>query len=104
MGRGTMTIDDGVIKHTYYPKPRAKAYMENFDMDEDKDWLGYLHVQLNNMDCARKDIVFTRRWKEMAFGTLSLRYRHRVEESSLEASRQKQPRESCPGSSPQKTY
>ncbi|GKA65614.1 hypothetical protein Tco_0765321 [Tanacetum coccineum] len=44
MGRGTMTIDDGVIKHTYYPKPRAKAYMENFDMDEDKDWLGCFEV------------------------------------------------------------
>ncbi|GJQ92818.1 putative ribonuclease H-like domain-containing protein [Tanacetum coccineum] len=25
MGRGTMSIDDGVIRHTYFPKPKAKA-------------------------------------------------------------------------------
>nr|GEV67317.1 hypothetical protein [Tanacetum cinerariifolium] len=44
MGRGTMTIDYGVIKHTYYPKPIAKSYLENFDMDEDEDWLGCFKV------------------------------------------------------------
>nr|GEU54265.1 hypothetical protein [Tanacetum cinerariifolium] len=37
MGHGTMTINDGVIKHTYYPKPRAKAYIESFEIDEDED-------------------------------------------------------------------
>ncbi|GJZ01419.1 hypothetical protein Tco_0519380 [Tanacetum coccineum] len=36
MGRGTMSIDDGVICHTYFLKPRAKAYLENFErIDED---------------------------------------------------------------------
>nr|GEZ39517.1 zinc finger, CCHC-type [Tanacetum cinerariifolium] len=37
MGRGTMTIDDRVIKHTYYPKPRVKVPLNNLDMDEDED-------------------------------------------------------------------
>ncbi|GKD65796.1 putative ribonuclease H-like domain-containing protein, partial [Tanacetum coccineum] len=44
MGHGTMTIDDGVIRHTYFPKPRAKAYLENLEIDEDKDWLGCFEV------------------------------------------------------------
>ncbi|GJV13974.1 hypothetical protein Tco_1359297 [Tanacetum coccineum] len=44
MGRETMTIDDGVIKHTYYPKTRAKAYLESFKIDEDEDWLGCFEV------------------------------------------------------------
>ncbi|GKB38443.1 putative ribonuclease H-like domain-containing protein [Tanacetum coccineum] len=45
MGRGKMTIDDGVIKHTYYPKPRAyKAYLESFEIDEDEDCLGCYDV------------------------------------------------------------
>ncbi|GKA27376.1 DNA-directed DNA polymerase [Tanacetum coccineum] len=128
MGRGTMTIDDGVIKHTYYPKPRAKAYLESFEIDEDEDWLscfevgrdkdgnpkyglvapsfldiedemerefsmeayfnpfkniivfkklidflGSLPVQLKNNDWCRKGMVFTKRRKEMACGTPSLR-------------------------------
>ncbi|GJS08105.1 hypothetical protein Tco_0364901 [Tanacetum coccineum] len=29
MGCGTLCIDDGVIRHTYFPKPRAKAYLDN---------------------------------------------------------------------------
>ncbi|GKD29598.1 putative ribonuclease H-like domain-containing protein, partial [Tanacetum coccineum] len=41
MGRGTMTIDNGVIRHTYFPKPRAKGYSENFEVDEDENWIGY---------------------------------------------------------------
>ncbi|GJZ30744.1 putative ribonuclease H-like domain-containing protein [Tanacetum coccineum] len=44
MGHRTMTIDDGVIRHTYYPKPRAKAYLENLEIDEDDDWLGCFEV------------------------------------------------------------
>ncbi|GKB18907.1 DNA-directed DNA polymerase, partial [Tanacetum coccineum] len=44
MGHGTMTIDDGVIRHTYFPKPRAKAYLENLEIDEDKDWLGCFEI------------------------------------------------------------
>ncbi|GJS96620.1 putative ribonuclease H-like domain-containing protein [Tanacetum coccineum] len=44
MGKGTMTIDYGVIKQTYYLKPRAKSYFHNFDMDEDEDWLGFFEV------------------------------------------------------------
>ncbi|GJV49405.1 chlorophyll A/B binding protein of LHCII type 1-like protein [Tanacetum coccineum] len=39
MGRGTLCIDDGVISHTYFPKPRAKAYLENFTHEEEDDWL-----------------------------------------------------------------
>nr|GEW07679.1 hypothetical protein [Tanacetum cinerariifolium] len=30
MGRGTLCIDDGVIRHAYFPKPRDKAYLYNF--------------------------------------------------------------------------
>ncbi|GKG52184.1 hypothetical protein Tco_0547059, partial [Tanacetum coccineum] len=37
-------IDDGVIKHTYYPKPRVKVPLNNLDMDEDEDWLGCFEV------------------------------------------------------------
>ncbi|GJZ01300.1 hypothetical protein Tco_0519261 [Tanacetum coccineum] len=44
MGRGTMTIENGVIRHTYFPKPRAKSYLENFEVDEDEDWLGCFEV------------------------------------------------------------
>ncbi|GJT43328.1 hypothetical protein Tco_0952043 [Tanacetum coccineum] len=44
MGRGTMTIDDEVIRHTYFPKPRAKSYLENFEVDEDEDWVGCFEV------------------------------------------------------------
>ncbi|GJS04710.1 DNA-directed DNA polymerase [Tanacetum coccineum] len=44
IGRGTMTNDDGVIKHTYYPKPRAKSYFENFEIDEDEDLLSCFEV------------------------------------------------------------
>nr|GEX06791.1 hypothetical protein [Tanacetum cinerariifolium] len=44
MGRKTVTIDYVVIKHTYYPKPRAKAYLESFEIDEDEDWLGCFKV------------------------------------------------------------
>nr|GEW78594.1 hypothetical protein [Tanacetum cinerariifolium] len=40
VGLGTITIDDGVIH--YFPKPRAKAYLENFNVD--KDWLGCFEV------------------------------------------------------------
>ncbi|GKB49243.1 hypothetical protein Tco_0899996 [Tanacetum coccineum] len=45
IGRGTMSIDDGVIRHTYFPKPRAKAYLENFEIDEENDWLSYFEVR-----------------------------------------------------------
>nr|GEW92888.1 hypothetical protein [Tanacetum cinerariifolium] len=44
MGHVTMTTDDGVIRHTYFPKPRAKAYLENFEVDEDEDWLNCFEV------------------------------------------------------------
>nr|GEY67857.1 hypothetical protein [Tanacetum cinerariifolium] len=39
MGRGTLSIDDGVIRHTYYLKPIAKAYLDYFAQEEDEDWL-----------------------------------------------------------------
>ncbi|GKE77891.1 chlorophyll A/B binding protein of LHCII type 1-like protein, partial [Tanacetum coccineum] len=44
MGRGPMSIDDGVIRHTYFPKPRAKAYLENFKINEENDWLSCFKV------------------------------------------------------------
>ncbi|GKG22313.1 hypothetical protein Tco_0387616 [Tanacetum coccineum] len=44
MGHGIMTIDDGVIKHTYYPQPRVEAYLESFKIDEDEDSLGCFKV------------------------------------------------------------
>nr|GEU61978.1 chlorophyll a-b binding protein of LHCII type 1-like [Tanacetum cinerariifolium] len=44
MGRGTLCIDDGVIRHTYFPKPRAKAYLDNFAQEEDDDWLSCFEV------------------------------------------------------------
>ncbi|GKA80683.1 DNA-directed DNA polymerase [Tanacetum coccineum] len=63
MGRGIMSINDGVIRHTYFPKPKAKAYLENFKIDEDEDRLSCfkvgcdedgnpssLSVQLKNID------------------------------------------------------
>ncbi|GJY06785.1 hypothetical protein Tco_0373839 [Tanacetum coccineum] len=37
-------IDDGVICHTYVPKPRAKAYIENFEIDEEDHWLSFFKV------------------------------------------------------------
>ncbi|GJQ99154.1 hypothetical protein Tco_0522139 [Tanacetum coccineum] len=113
-----MIIYDGVIKHTYYPKPRAKAYLENFDMDEDEDWLGcfevgrdedrnlkYGHVAASFLDiedaiervlameATRRDIASTRRRKETACGTPSLKYLHRVEGSSFMSSRLRLQRE-----------
>ncbi|GJR98110.1 hypothetical protein Tco_0270284 [Tanacetum coccineum] len=39
VGRGTLCIDDGVVRHTYFPKPRAKAYLDNFAQEEEDDWL-----------------------------------------------------------------
>ncbi|GKE56831.1 putative ribonuclease H-like domain-containing protein [Tanacetum coccineum] len=45
MGRGTMSIDNGVIRHTYFPKPRAKAYLENFEIDKEDDWLSCFDVR-----------------------------------------------------------
>ncbi|GKD10438.1 putative ribonuclease H-like domain-containing protein [Tanacetum coccineum] len=44
MGRGIMSINDGVIRHTYFPKPKAKAYLENFKIDEDEDRLSCFKV------------------------------------------------------------
>ncbi|GKB36054.1 hypothetical protein Tco_0880996 [Tanacetum coccineum] len=69
MRRDTMSIDDGVIHHTYFPKPRANAYLENFEIDEEDDWLscfevrcdedgnpkyGSLPVQLKNTDWSNE--------------------------------------------------
>nr|GEV74236.1 hypothetical protein [Tanacetum cinerariifolium] len=44
MGRGTLCIDDGVICHTYFPKPRTKSYVEAFEMEGEDDWLGSFKV------------------------------------------------------------
>nr|GEX50805.1 hypothetical protein [Tanacetum cinerariifolium] len=44
MWRGTLCIDDGVIRHTYFPKPRAKAYLDNFTQEEEDDWLSCFEV------------------------------------------------------------
>ncbi|GJU80469.1 putative reverse transcriptase domain-containing protein [Tanacetum coccineum] len=50
MGRGTMSIDDGVIRRTYFSKPRAKAYLENFEVDEEEDWLSCFEVGRDEND------------------------------------------------------
>ncbi|GKF93645.1 retrovirus-related pol polyprotein from transposon TNT 1-94, partial [Tanacetum coccineum] len=44
LGRGTLCIDDGVIRHTYFPKPRFKSYMETFKMEGKDDLLGNFEV------------------------------------------------------------
>nr|GEU68346.1 hypothetical protein [Tanacetum cinerariifolium] len=44
MGRDTMNVDDGVICHTNFPKSQAKAYLYNFKLDEEDDWLGCFEV------------------------------------------------------------
>ncbi|GJS93973.1 retrovirus-related pol polyprotein from transposon TNT 1-94 [Tanacetum coccineum] len=44
MGRGTLCIDDGVIRHTYFPKPQSKSYVEAFEMEGEDDWLGSFEV------------------------------------------------------------
>ncbi|GJS39770.1 hypothetical protein Tco_0564813 [Tanacetum coccineum] len=44
IGHGTMTIYVGVIKHIYYPQPRTKGYLENFESDESKDWMSCFEV------------------------------------------------------------
>ncbi|GJW55846.1 retrovirus-related pol polyprotein from transposon TNT 1-94, partial [Tanacetum coccineum] len=44
MGRGTLCIDDEVIRHTYFTKPRSKSYVETFEMEGEDDWLGNFEV------------------------------------------------------------
>ncbi|GJX62100.1 hypothetical protein Tco_0295000 [Tanacetum coccineum] len=44
IGRGTLCIDDGVIRHTYFPKPWSKSYVEAFKMEGEDDWLGSFEV------------------------------------------------------------
>ncbi|GJY00418.1 retrovirus-related pol polyprotein from transposon TNT 1-94 [Tanacetum coccineum] len=39
MGRGTLCINDGVIRHTYSPKPRSKSYVEAFEMEGEDDYI-----------------------------------------------------------------
>ncbi|GJZ97685.1 hypothetical protein Tco_0670138 [Tanacetum coccineum] len=44
MRRGSLCIDDGVIRNTYFPKPRAKAYLDNIAQEEEDDWLSCFEV------------------------------------------------------------
>ncbi|GJY93226.1 putative ribonuclease H-like domain-containing protein [Tanacetum coccineum] len=44
IGRDILFIDHGVIRHTYFPKPRAKAYLDNFAQEEADDWLSCFEV------------------------------------------------------------
>ncbi|GJX29907.1 putative ribonuclease H-like domain-containing protein [Tanacetum coccineum] len=44
MGHSTLCIDDGVIRHTCFLKPRAKAYLDNFAQEEEDDWLSCFKV------------------------------------------------------------
>ncbi|GJY39940.1 hypothetical protein Tco_0426304 [Tanacetum coccineum] len=44
MGRGTICIDDGAIRHTYFPKPQTKSYVDAFEMEGENDWLGSFKV------------------------------------------------------------
>ncbi|GJT60243.1 hypothetical protein Tco_1003776 [Tanacetum coccineum] len=43
-GRSTLCIDDGVTRRTYFPMPRAKAYLDNFKLDEEDDWMSCFEV------------------------------------------------------------
>ncbi|GKD01705.1 hypothetical protein Tco_1171979 [Tanacetum coccineum] len=40
----TLSINDGVIRHTYFPKPRSKLYVEAFEIEGEDDWLGSFEV------------------------------------------------------------
>ncbi|GJX30008.1 chlorophyll A/B binding protein of LHCII type 1-like protein [Tanacetum coccineum] len=42
--RGKMSIDDEVIRHTYFPKPRVKTILDNLEKEEDEYWLGCFEV------------------------------------------------------------
>nr|GEW40377.1 hypothetical protein [Tanacetum cinerariifolium] len=45
MGGDTLCIYDGVIRHTYLSKPGAKAYLDNFEQEEEEDdWLSCFEV------------------------------------------------------------
>nr|GEU34914.1 putative ribonuclease H-like domain-containing protein [Tanacetum cinerariifolium] len=44
MGHGTLCINNEFIRHTYFPKPRAKAYLDNFAQVEEDDWLSFFEV------------------------------------------------------------
>ncbi|GJZ08034.1 putative ribonuclease H-like domain-containing protein [Tanacetum coccineum] len=44
MGHSTLCIEDGVTHHTYFPKPRAKAYLDNFKLDEEDYWMSCFEV------------------------------------------------------------
>nr|GFC00786.1 hypothetical protein [Tanacetum cinerariifolium] len=44
IGRGMLCIDDGVVRHTYFTKPRTKSYVESFEMEGENDWLGSFKV------------------------------------------------------------
>ncbi|GJS74191.1 reverse transcriptase domain-containing protein [Tanacetum coccineum] len=69
MGHGTMTIDVGVIKHTYYPQPRTKGYLENFESDESEDWMSCFEVYRNEI-MREKCIWFRLYGKEHVFTLL----------------------------------
>ena len=39
-----MTIDDGILKNTYYPKPRRGSNGDDNDKDQEEDYLGCFEV------------------------------------------------------------
>ncbi|GJV78034.1 retrovirus-related pol polyprotein from transposon TNT 1-94 [Tanacetum coccineum] len=45
MRRGMLCIDDWVIRHTYFPKPLSKSYVEAFKKEGEDDWLGSFEVR-----------------------------------------------------------
>nr|GEU72070.1 hypothetical protein [Tanacetum cinerariifolium] len=57
MGRGTLCIDDEVIRHTYFPKPRSKSYVETFEMEGEDDWLGNFEVRRDEDRNAKYGLV-----------------------------------------------
>ncbi|GJS36357.1 hypothetical protein Tco_0534739 [Tanacetum coccineum] len=57
MGRGRLCIDDGVIRHTYFPKPRSKSYVEAFEMEGEDDWLGSFEVGRNEDGNVKYDFL-----------------------------------------------
>ncbi|GJS79747.1 hypothetical protein Tco_0729628 [Tanacetum coccineum] len=57
MGRGTLCIDDGVIRHTYFPKPWYKSYVKTFKMEVEDDWLGNFEVGRDEDGNAKYGLV-----------------------------------------------
>nr|GEW77193.1 hypothetical protein [Tanacetum cinerariifolium] len=62
MGRGTLYIDDGVIRHTYFPKLRSKSYVKTFKIEGEDDWLGNFEMGRDHDGNAKYGLVASSFW------------------------------------------